>query len=54
MFNFVGRVSDDVLASLVSELADDIIRDADILIRELEGIKAFAKCELAKLQSPQS
>src|SRR6266581_690706 len=52
MFGFADRVSPDVLAALTQELAGDIIRDADVLIGELEGIKAFAQRQLAKLPTP--
>ncbi len=48
MFNFANRVSPEVLAALSRELAADIIRDADLLIRELERIKAFAQRSVAK------
>jgi hypothetical protein len=51
MFRFADRVSPEVLAALTQELAADIIRDADVLIGELEGIKAFAQHQLAKLPS---
>jgi hypothetical protein len=49
MFRFADRVSSEVLAALTRDLASDIIRDVDMLIAELEGIKAFANRELAKL-----
>jgi hypothetical protein len=51
MFGFANRVSPEVLAALTEELAGDIIRDAEMLIRELKGIKAFAERQLAKLPS---
>ena len=49
MFGFADRVSPEVLAALTQELAADIIRDADLLIRELESIKFFAEHQLEKL-----
>ena len=49
MFRFADRVSPDVLDALTRELAEDIIRDADILIAELRGIKAYAERQLEKL-----
>jgi hypothetical protein len=52
MFRFADRVSPEVLDALTRELADDIMRDADLLIAELQGIKAFAERMLAKLPSP--
>ena len=52
MFGFADRVSPEVLDALTRELASDIIRDADVLIAELEGIKAFANRQLAKLPTP--
>ena len=52
MFRFADRVSPEVLEALTRELAHDIIRDADILIRELQAIKAFAEGQLEKLPTP--
>ena len=52
MFRFADRVSPEVLDALTSELASDIIRDADLLIAELQGIKAFAERQLEKLPIP--
>lgn len=52
MFNFANRVSPELLEALTRELAADIIRDAGVLIGELEGIKAFAERQLEKLPSP--
>jgi hypothetical protein len=52
MFRFANKVSPEILASITRELAQDILRDADLLIRELEGIKAFANRQLAKLPTP--
>jgi len=52
MFGFANRVSPEVLEALTRELAADIMRDADVLIRELEGIKAFAEHQLGKLPTP--
>jgi hypothetical protein len=52
MFRFADRVSSEALDALTRDLAADIIRDADILIRELEGIKAFANRQLEKLPAP--
>src|SRR5205085_11259826 len=54
MFGFANRVSPEVLAALTEELAGDIIRDAEMLISELEGIKAFAERQLATISSPSS
>jgi len=52
MFRFADRVSPEVLEALTRELADDILRDADVLIQELQRIKAFAQRQLAKLPTP--
>jgi hypothetical protein len=52
MFRFADKVSPEALDAITHELAQDILRDADMLIRELEGIKAFANRQLAKLPTP--
>ena len=52
MFRFADKVSPETLDALTRELANDILRDADVLIAELEGIKAFAQRQLAKLPTP--
>jgi len=52
MFRFADWVSPDVLEALTRELADDIIQDADVLIADLQGIKAFAERQLAQLPTP--
>ena len=52
MFRFADRVSPAVLEALTRELAEDIIRDADTLIGELQGIKAFAKRQLETIAVP--
>src|SRR5712664_3925808 len=52
MFRFADRVSPEILDALTRELASDIMRDADLLIAELEGIKAFVDRQLAKLLTP--
>jgi hypothetical protein len=52
MFRFADRVSPPVLEALTRELASDTMRDADFLIAELEGIKAFVDRQLAKLLTP--
>lgn len=49
MFSFANRVSPEVLEALTRELAADIISDADLLIGDLQRIKAFAERQLAKL-----
>src|SRR6266446_3570896 len=49
MFRFADMVSPETLDALTRELADDILRDADVLIAELEDIKAFAKRQLTTL-----
>jgi hypothetical protein len=41
-----------MLDAIARHLAQDIISDADLLIRELQGIKAFAERQLAKLRTP--
>lgn len=46
MFRFADRVSPEILQALTRELAADIIRDAETLITELQGIKAFAERQL--------
>jgi len=52
MFRFADRVSPEVLEALTRELAEDIRRDADLLIAELQRIKEFADRQLAKLSTP--
>ena len=52
MFRFADRVSPEVLEALTRELSEDIIRDADLLIAELQGIKAYAERQLDKLPAP--
>src|SRR5205823_14502916 len=52
MFRFADRVSPEALEHLTHDLATDIIQDADLLIADLERIKAFAQRELAKLPKP--
>ena len=52
MFRFADRVSPEILDALTRELASDIMHDADLLIAELEGIKAFVDRQLAKLPTP--
>ena len=49
---FADRVSPQVLDALTRELAGDIMRDADMLISELQRIKDFAQRQLAKLPTP--
>lgn len=50
MFSMASRVSPETLSEVVEMLANDIIHDADLLISELEGIKAFAQRQIAKLE----
>src|SRR5712671_755894 len=52
MFRFADRVSPEILEALTRELASDIVRDADMLIAELESIKVFAVRQIAKLPTP--
>jgi hypothetical protein len=52
MFRFADRVSPEVLEALTRDLAADILQDADVLIAELQGIKAFAERQMAKLPTP--
>jgi hypothetical protein len=52
MFRYAEKVSPEVLDAITRELAQDILRDSDLLIRELEGTKAFANRQLAKLPTP--
>jgi hypothetical protein len=52
MFGFADRVSPEALDALTRDLAADIIGDAEMLIAELESIKAFAIRQLAKLPAP--
>jgi len=51
MFRFADKVSPEVLDAITRELANDILRDTDLLIRELEGIKAFANRRFARIAS---
>lgn len=50
MVGFTDRVSPEVLEALNPGLAEDIIQDADVLIRELEGIFA---CPSGGFYSPR-
>ncbi len=52
MFRYADRVQPEALEALTRDLATDIVQDAEMLIAELEGIKAFAHRELAKLPTP--
>ena len=52
MFRYAEKVGEQALAIITHQLADDIIADADLLIRELRGIKAFAERQKAKLPTP--
>ena len=52
MFRFADKVSPEVLDAITRELAQDILRDAELLIRELESIKAFANRQLGRLATP--
>jgi hypothetical protein len=52
MFSFANSVSPEVLEALTHEMAQDIIKDADLLIHELQGIKAFAQRQLEKFPTP--
>jgi hypothetical protein len=49
LFALATKVEPAVLEAVTRELAQDIIADADMLIRELRGIKAYAEQQLAKL-----
>ena len=51
MFRYAEKVSPEVLDAITRELAQGILHDADLLIRELEGIKAYAKRQLARIAS---
>ena len=53
VFSFANRVSPAALDALTHDLANDIISDAALLIRDLEAIKAFAERCLAKLPTAQ-
>jgi hypothetical protein len=48
----LAELHPEAAEAIARELAADIIQDADVLIRELEGIKAFAERQLAKLPTP--
>jgi hypothetical protein len=52
LFRLGERYDSVVLDAIARHLAQDIIADADLLIRELEGIKGFANRQLAKLPTP--
>ena len=52
MFRYADRVSPEILEDLTRELASDIVRDAEMLITELEGIKTFANRQIAKVLTP--
>src|SRR5215470_11562598 len=52
MFRFADRVSPAALDALSRDLANDIIGDCDLLLTEIQNIKAFAQRQLAKLPAP--
>jgi len=52
LFRLGERYEGPMVDAIARHLAQDIIRDADLLIRELQGIKAFAERQLAKLPTP--
>ena len=52
IFSLASRVSPEVCAEVAAQLAEDIIGDADVLIRELEAIKRFAQRQLGKVPTP--
>jgi len=52
LFRLGERYEGTMLDAIARHLAQDIISDADLLIRELQGIKAFAERQLAKLRTP--
>ena len=52
LFSLASNVDPEVCAMIARELAEDIIRDADLLIADLENIKQFANRQLAKLATP--
>lgn len=52
LFSLASTVDPEVCAMIARELAEDIIRDADVLIADLENIKQFANRQLAKLPTP--
>ena len=49
LFQLGQRVDPELCVALARELAQDIIQDAELLMRELEGIRAFAERQLARL-----
>ncbi|HEX3861273.1 MAG TPA: hypothetical protein VHY35_06225 [Stellaceae bacterium] len=53
LFSLGNRVSQEVRDAAARELAEDIISDADVLIKELEEIKAFAERQLTKLEAAE-
>src|ERR1700723_1474043 len=46
------EIHPEAVDAIARELALDIIQDASFLIHDLEGIKAFAERQLAKLPAP--
>ncbi len=52
VFSFAHRVSPEALDAITRDLANDIIADASVLIRDLEAIKAYAERQLATLPTP--
>ncbi len=52
IFSLADRVSPEICAAVARELAEDILSDVALLRRELDGIEAFARRQLAKLSAP--
>lgn len=53
LFTVGNRVSPEVAAAAARELAEDIIADADVLIKELQEIRAFAERQISKLEAAE-
>jgi hypothetical protein len=51
IFQLANRVSPEVCAAVARELAGDILQDVAVLKAELERIEAFARRQLARIDS---
>jgi hypothetical protein len=50
VFGYSMTVDPEVCAGIAQILAEDILRDVELLREELAGIEAFARRQLAKLE----
>jgi hypothetical protein len=50
IFNLAATVDPEICAIIARELTEDILRDVALLKAELDGIEAFARQQLMKLE----